>query len=203
MHIGKNANANATGRLARISILVALALALHVAEGFIPVPFVVPGARLGLANIVTLIAIAMYGTNDALMVVALRTFLGSLVSGALTSFAFSVVGGTLATVAMSAAYRRLGGAFGLVGVSVLGAVSHNVGQLLVAAALVGTMAVYAYLPALLVAGVATGYFVGVVAGLILRRTPATSEAATDGRPRRHGRHPGVAAAGARREANVP
>lgn len=160
-----------TRRLTHISIYVALALVLHIAESFIPVPFMVPGAKLGLANIVTLLVIVLAGTYDALVVVAVRTFLGALLSGALTSFAFGIVGGVLATAAMSLAYRRLGGVFGLVGVSILGAISHNVGQLLVAGAVVGTMGIYSYLPMLLVAGVATGYLVGITAGLILRFLP--------------------------------
>lgn len=140
-----------------------------------PVPFIVPGAKLGLANVVTLIVIVLFGVYDALAVVAIRTFLGSLLSGALTSFAFSIVGGILATLAMSLAHKRLGDVFGLVGVSILGAVSHNVGQLFVAAVVVGTMGVYSYLPMLLLAGVGTGYFVGILAGFILRFLPVTAE----------------------------
>lgn len=146
----------------------ALALVLYVAESFIPVPFMVPGAKLGLANIVTLVVIVLSGTADAFVVVVLRTFLGSLLSGALTSFAFSIVGGALATAVMSVAHKRLGSVFGLVGVSVLGAISHNIGQLFVAGVVVGTMGVYSYLPVLLVAGIATGYFVGIAAGFVLR-----------------------------------
>lgn len=160
-----------TRRLTHISIYTALALVLHITESFIPVPFMVPGAKLGLANIVTLVVIVLSGPYDAFIVVALRTFLGSLLSGALTNFAFSIVGGMLATIVMSIAYKRLSGVFGLVGVSVLGAVFHNIGQLLVAGIVVGTMGVYAYLPVLLVAGVATGYFVGIVAGYVMRFLP--------------------------------
>ncbi|MGE5573980.1 MAG: Gx transporter family protein [Bacillota bacterium] len=172
-----------TRRLTHIAIYVALALVLHVTESFIPVPFMVPGAKLGLANIITLIVIVLSGAYDALVVVALRTFLGSLLSGALTSFAFSIVGGLLAAVVMSVAQRRLGRVFGLVGVSVLGAVSHNIGQLLVAGVLVGTIGIYSYLPVLLVAGVATGYFVGITAGFILRFLPkALARSAAAGWP---------------------
>ncbi len=172
-----------TRKMTRIALFVALALVLHVTESFIPVPFVVPGAKLGLANVVTLVVIVLLGPGEALAVVAVRTFLGSLLSGALTSFAFSFVGGALATVAMSLAYRRLGAIFGLVGVSVLGAVSHNVGQLLVAGLVVGTMGVYSYLPMLLVAGVATGYFVGIASGFILRFLPSAEAIAPEGEPR--------------------
>jgi len=172
-----------TRRLTHISIYTALALVLHITESFIPVPFMVPGAKLGLANIVTLLVIVLSGTYDAFIVVALRTFLGSLLSGALTNFAFSVVGGMLATVVMSVAYKRFSGVFGLVGVSVLGAISHNIGQLLVAGIVVGTMGVYAYLPVLLLAGVATGYFVGIAAGYVLRFLPkAVAQSADAGWP---------------------
>jgi heptaprenyl diphosphate synthase len=157
-----------TQRITRLALFVALALILHAVESMIPAPLPVPGARLGLANIVTLIVIVLTGAGDALLVVGLRTFLASLLSGRLTSFAFSIVGGVLATLAMSLAYRRLRHVLGLAGISILGAVAHNIGQLLVAWAVLGTPAIFSYLPALLLTGVATGFFVGLTAGYSLQ-----------------------------------
>ncbi len=157
-----------TQRITRLALLVAVALILHAVESVIPAPLPVPGAKLGLANIVTLIVIVLSGPRDALLVVALRTFLASLLSGRLSSFAFSIVGGVLATLVMSLAHRRLPHVFGLSGISILGAVAHNVGQLLVACIVLGTPAIFSYLPVLLITGVATGFFVGLTAGYALQ-----------------------------------
>lgn len=155
-------------RMTRLALLVALALILHAVEGMIPAPLPVPGAKLGLANIATLIVIVLSGPGDALLVVALRTFLASLLSGRLSSFAFSIVGGVLATLVMSMAYRQFRHVLGLSGISILGAVAHNIGQLLVACIILGTPAVFSYLPLLLITGVATGFFVGLTAGYALK-----------------------------------
>jgi heptaprenyl diphosphate synthase len=157
-----------TQRMTRLALLVALALILHAVEGMIPVPLPVPGAKLGLANIVTLIVIVLSGPGDALLVVMLRTCLASLLSGRLSSFAFSIAGGALATLVMSLAYRQLRHVLGLSGISILGAVAHNIGQLAVACIILGTPAILVYLPALLITGVATGFFVGLTAGYALQ-----------------------------------
>lgn len=154
--------------MTRLALLVAMALILHTAESLIPAPLPVPGAKLGLANMITLVVIVLSGIGDALLVVALRTFLSSLLSGRLTSFAFSIVGGVLATLVMSLAYRQLRHVVGLSGISILGAVAHNIGQLLVASIVLGTPAIFSYLPALLVTAVATGFFVGLTAGCALQ-----------------------------------
>lgn len=170
-----------TQRMTRLALLVALALILYAVESMIPAPLPVPGTKLGLANIITLIVIVLAGAGDALLVVALRTFLASLLSGRLSSFAFSIVGGVLATLVMSLAYRKLRHVLGLTGISILGAVAHNIGQLLVACVVLGTPAIFSYLPALLVTGVATGFFVGLTAGYALQYL-LPGESFTCGRP---------------------
>jgi len=154
--------------MTRLALLVALALILHAVESMIPTPLPVPGAKLGLANIITLVVIVLAGAGDALVVVALRTFLACLLSGRLNSFAFSIVGGVLATLVMSVAYRKLRHVLGFAGISILGAVAHNIGQLLVACFILRTAAIFSYLPALLITGVATGFFVGLTAGYALQ-----------------------------------
>ncbi|HHV62585.1 MAG TPA: Gx transporter family protein [Firmicutes bacterium] len=157
-----------TSRLARGGLLVALSLVLYIVEGLIPVPFIVPGAKLGLANIVTVVALAMLGPRDAFVIVTLRTFLASLITGNLTSFWFSLAGAILSTLVMSLAYIRFREAFSLAGISILGGIFHNIGQLFVASIVVGTYGIYSYLPLLLVAGTCTGYFVGLAASLIIQ-----------------------------------
>ncbi|MFY9455057.1 MAG: Gx transporter family protein [Bacillota bacterium] len=157
-----------TRRMTRLALLVAVALILHAVESMIPAALPVPGAKLGLANIITLIAIVLGGPYDALVVVALRTLIASLLSGRLTGFAFSIVGGVFATLVMSLAYTQLSHLLGFTGISILGAVAHNIGQLLVAWFVLKTGGIFYYLPALLIAGVATGFFVGLTAGYVVR-----------------------------------
>ncbi|NPV53349.1 MAG: Gx transporter family protein [Firmicutes bacterium] len=157
-----------TSRLVRCGLLVAFSLVLYVIEGLIPVPFIVPGAKLGLANIITVVAIALLGPRDAFIIVTVRTFLASLLTGNLTSFWFSLSGAILSTSVMSLAYTRFGEAFSIAGISILGGIFHNIGQLFVASLVVGTYGIYSYLPLLLVAGTCTGYFVGLAASFIIR-----------------------------------
>ncbi|MEC9487903.1 MAG: Gx transporter family protein [Halanaerobium sp.] len=156
-----------TKKITTIAILVTLALVLHIVELFLPIPFIVPGFKLGLANIVTVTALCLFGFGETLLIVLLRTFLAAFLTGAISSFFYSVAGGILSLLVMFLVYRYLDKYVSLTGVSVLGAVAHNVGQLLVASIILDTFAVFSYLPILLLSGIATGYFVGLVSRSLL------------------------------------
>lgn len=155
-----------TFRLVYVSILVALAVALHTVETVLPVPYVLPGAKLGLANIVGLHAIYAYGTGTALLVTGVRALLGSLITGTFLGmgFALSLSGGILSTAVMGLMVSSSTGRQrpGPVGVSVAGAVTHNMTQLAVAAIITRQPGLVFYLPVLLLFAVPTGFFVGVV-----------------------------------------
>lgn len=157
-----------TSRLAYMGILLGFGIALHAAEAMIPVPFIVPGAKLGLANVVSLIAIVLLGPGDALIIAGIRSVLGSLLGGTLGSLPFSLAGALVSCTLMGLAWTKGRAHFSLPGISVLGGVSHNIAQLFVAALVLGTFGIYSYLPILLAAGTFTGYFVGLVAGFTLR-----------------------------------
>ncbi|MDI3311513.1 MAG: Gx transporter family protein, partial [Thermoanaerobacterium sp.] len=107
-------------KIVYISILVSQALVLNIVESFIPVPIPVPGIKIGLANIVTLVTILMFGFKESLIVVVLRTLLAQLLVGNLTSFLYSVSGGILSACIMYFAHKRYSKYFSLVGVSVFG-----------------------------------------------------------------------------------
>lgn len=149
-----------TKKLAVLAMMVSMALVLHVVESLLPIPYIAPGVKLGLANIVSLVAIILFGFKEALVVVLLRTFLGSLLGGVPSNFLFSSAGGMLRTVVMYALYRWAGTKFSVVGISVAGAVAHNVGQLFVAGLIVENFGLYIYLPILMVSAVVTGIFIG-------------------------------------------
>ena len=159
-----------TRNLTTTAILVALASILHAVEALLPLPYVVPGAKLGLANIVALYAVMSLGLGQALAISFLRTLLGGLMSGTFLNFGYylSTAGALVSTVVMYAAYRRAQGRISVVGVSVIGAFTHNLAQLLAAALLMRQTGVLFYLPALLFFAIPTGVFVGLVAARLMR-----------------------------------
>lgn len=154
-------------KITTIAVLVTLALVLHVVEALIPIPYIVPGFKLGLANIVTVTALYLFGFSETLLIVLLRTFFGALLTGAVSSFFYSVVGGIFSLIVMFLVSRHLDKFVSLTGVSVMGAVAHNIGQLLVAGIIINTFGVFSYLPFLLLSAIATGYFVGLVSRVLL------------------------------------
>ncbi len=162
-------------RLTRDAVLTALALALSVAEGLVPVAilFPLPGLRLGLANLVTVYALCRVGKRDALLILVTRCFLGSLLGGNLSALAFSLTGGLLAYLVMLLLLRFPG--LSLFGVSIGGAAAHNTGQILAAIAVLGSTAPLLYLPPLLLASLATGAVTGAVSILLVRRVPQSAE----------------------------
>ncbi len=154
--------------LTRLAMLVSLASVLHAVEALIPLPFVTPGARLGLANIVALYAVMTMGLREALTISFLRTLLGSLLSGTFMNVGYylSTSGALFSTLCMYACKRFLGKSVSAVGVSVVGAVSHNIAQVIAASLLLRQPGVFFYLPYLLFFAVPTGTFVGMITGRV-------------------------------------
>lgn len=151
-----------TRKLTSLAMFISAALVLHVVEGMLPVPFVMPGIKLGLANIVTLIAIMFFDFKEIVVIVTLRCFLGSIFGGGISNLLFSFTGGILSAVVMLLLCRKLGQYFSLIGISVAGAIAHNLGQLFVASLIISDFRIYVYLPVLMISSVATGVFIGLV-----------------------------------------
>lgn len=157
-----------TSRLVYVGLLVAQALVLHIIERMIPVPFVTPGAKLGLANLVTVIALyTLDSKKDAFLVILLRLTLSTMFGGSLSSFMYSAAGGTLSFLAMLAIKETFKDKVSIVGVSSAGAIFHNIGQLIIASAIVNNIAVMLYLPILSVVGIVTGIFIGITANYVV------------------------------------
>ena len=156
-----------TGKLTELALLTAAALILYVVELQIPNPIPIPGAKLGLANIVTVYAVYRYRPGEVLMVVLVRIFLGSLFGGSMMTFLYSLAGSLLCLLGMLLLRHMVSGrAIWLA--SVLGAVLHNTGQMLVAVAIAGKGMLF-YLPFLMTAGCIAGAFTGLCAQLVLNR----------------------------------
>ncbi|MGI6144594.1 MAG: Gx transporter family protein [Clostridia bacterium] len=159
---------NKTRKLVFFSLFVTLATALGFLETLLPNPFPLPGVKLGLANIVTLLVLYVYGFKEGFAVALLRVIFASLMAGTFLSISFmlSLSGAILSTIMMGLLIRTMS-ALSIIGVSMVGAVSHNVGQLITASFLIQTPYIFYYLPVLLLAGIPTGLITGYIARLLL------------------------------------
>ena len=157
-----------TKRLTLCAILIALALALSYTERFIPLQMVIPlpGVKLGLANIVTLIALYLMGPKAAFAILIPRCIFGAVFGGGITGLLFSLTGGILAMVTMIMAKKVP--VFSIYGVSILGAAAHNVGQILAAMVLMHSVYIGMYLSYLLVVALFTGFATGAACAGVLR-----------------------------------
>ncbi|MDI9484189.1 MAG: Gx transporter family protein [Bacillota bacterium] len=159
-----------TRRVVYLGLATGLALGLHLFEAMIPMPtdIMVPGVKLGLANIVTLYVIMNFGTRDGIVISILRTLLGSLFSGTFMTptFYFSFTGGVVSAIVMGLLYRFASKHLSMMGISLVGAVTHNVAQLSIAALMIEQELILLYLPVMLFAALPTGAFVGLVTGKV-------------------------------------
>lgn len=157
-----------TKRLTLCAILIALALALSYTERFIPLQMVIPlpGVKLGLANIVTLIALYLLGPRDAFAILIPRCIFGAVFGGGISGLLFSLTGGILAMLTMILAQKIP--FFSIYGVSILGAAAHNVGQILAAMLLMNSHYIGAYLSYLLIVALFTGVATGAAGAGVLR-----------------------------------
>lgn len=156
-----------TRKLTVLALFAALALAIYSAESLLPPPSPLPGIKLGLANIITLLVLHLYRARDAAVVLLARVLLAGLLFGQAMSLLYSLCGGLLCFVAMTLASRMLHRHFPEL-TSILGGIFHNIGQLLIALLLTSVPGVLAYLPYLLISGILTGLFNGLCARFALR-----------------------------------
>ena len=157
-----------TRQLIYCAILIALALVLSYFERFIPLQMVValPGVKLGLANVVTLMALYFLGEKSAFTILGVRVLLGAFFGGGFSGLAFSMTGGILALLTMT--WMRKVRLFSVYGVSILGAAAHNIGQIGVAVSLMGSVYVIGYLPYLLLVSLFTGMATGSICAGVFR-----------------------------------
>lgn len=150
-----------------LALLIAQSLALFMFEGLIPVPFLAPGAKLGLANLVTIVALYTLSARDAATVVIIRIVLASLFGGGPSVLMYSLAGGLLSLAIMLALKRTA--KFSVAGVSLAGGFTHNLAQILVAIVIMDSPALIYYLPILGTCGIVTGALIGLAASEIIAR----------------------------------
>lgn len=155
-----------------LGLMIGIAISLNIFESIIPIPTPVPGAKLGLANIAALFVIVQFGPREAVIVSVIRTFLGSLFSGTLfaPTFFLSFFGGLMSTLVMGLAYRLFKKHFSIIGISILGSITHNLTQLTVASVMFSNIGFFYLLPYLLFFALPTGFFVGIVTNLMIKHS---------------------------------
>ncbi len=154
-------------RVAYFGIFTSLALIFSYVETLIPVNFGIPGVKLGLANLIIVIALYKMKIEETFLLSIVRVLLSGFIFGNYFSIIYSLAGGLLSLTAM-ALLKRAGG-FSVMGISIAGGVFHNIGQLVVAMLVVETFSVIYYVPVLLLAGMLTGLVIGIVANEMLKR----------------------------------
>lgn len=154
-------------KTAYMGMLVALAFIFSYIESLIPISVGIPGIKLGLANMVVIVTLYLMGTGPAFTLSLVRIVLTGFTFGNLAMMMYSLAGGMLSLLVMVIARKTK--LFSITGVSVLGAVFHNVGQIIVAALVVENSSLFYYLPVLLVSGVAFGIIIGVVGSILIKR----------------------------------
>ena len=158
---------NKRGRVAVFGVFTALALIFSYVELLIPINFGIPGAKLGLANLVIIIVLYKTDWKEALLLSVVRIVLAGFLFGNLFGILYSLAGGILSLAVMALLKRS--GAFSIIGVSMAGGVSHHVGQLIMSMLVVETYAVGYYLHVLLIAGLITGTLIGIAGREMLKR----------------------------------
>ena len=156
--------------VARYGLLVALALIFSYLESLVPAFFAVPGMKLGLTNLVVLVALFRMGDRAAIFVNLLRILLAAMLFGNAYALAYSLAGGLLSGAVMILLKRT--GRFGMLGISVAGGLAHNLGQILTAMALMETWQLVSYLPVLWISGMIAGLVIGLLGYEITRRLPS-------------------------------
>lgn len=152
-----------TKKLTFLALFTTLSLAIYAAESALPPLAPIPGLKLGLANIITLVLLRHFSVRDALLVLLARILLSALLFGQALSLLYSLAGGLLSLCVMAVVMRVLRKkALFLTGA--MGGLTHNLGQLAMALAITRTGGVLAYLPFLILSGILTGLFTGLCAG---------------------------------------
>lgn len=155
-------------KVAFLGLAVGLAMILSFVESQIPALVAIPGIKVGLPNLVMVFLLYKIGWKETVIVSIIRVFLVSLLFGNLQTMVFSVFGAVLSLGGMIL-LKKLG-LFSCISVSVIGGILHNVGQVLAACIYTSTAEIAYYLPILLISGTVAGVVIGLISGLLVKRT---------------------------------
>ena len=157
-----------TKKMVKLSLFATISLALFVVETRIPNLVPIPGVKLGLANIITVCAVYSFAPIEVALITAVRITLGTIFCGSPLTFIYSLVGSTLSLI-VSILVKNVIKRDKMWITSIISAIIHNIGQILTASVVMRSMAIFAYLPILVISGAVTGLFCGLVALFINQR----------------------------------
>ena len=156
------------GKLTKLALLTALALIIFIVELHFPNLIPLPGVKLGLANIITVYAVYKYSAKEVALIVVSRLLLGAFFSGNVSALMYSSAGAALCLIGMLLVKKVIPYKYIWLS-SIVGAVLHNTGQIIVAVLIVGSFAVVSYYPILIISGCIAGAFTGICAQLLVKR----------------------------------
>ena len=156
-----------TGKLTTLALFTTIALIIYSVESMLPPLVPIPGIKLGLANVVTLVVLQNDSVKSTLLVLLARILLSTFFFGQAMSLMYSLAGGLLCLLVMALSHKLLRGRYTFI-TSIFGALSHNLGQLIVALLLTAVPGVLVYCPFLMLSGIITGLFTGLCAHFIQR-----------------------------------
>jgi len=154
-------------KIALYGLFIALAFIFSYIESLIPIPFPVPGIKLGLANLVVVVAMYGIGMKESFVLSMVRILLVGFTFRDPSTLLFSFAGGIFSWL-MMAVFKKLR-LFSMVGVSIIGGIAHNIGQIIVAVIYVSNTGIIYYLPFLMISGLVSGTLIGILAALVLKR----------------------------------
>lgn len=152
-------------KIAIIAIFITLALVLSYVDSLIPLAIMVPGIKIGLANIVIILSLYMIGEKETILISTIRVILSSLLFGTILTFAYSMTGAILSLIIMIILKKKT--TLATMTISIIGAVSHNIGQIIMAVMIMSTKEIIYYLPILMITGVISGTIIGILASLLI------------------------------------
>ena len=158
---------NNTKKMTFLGIMASLALILSYVETLLPPIYAaVPGIKMGLPNIIIIFILYRYSVREAAVISLIRLVVTTLLFGNVMTFLYSLAGAFL-SITIMAIFKKLN-LFSTIGVSIAGAVMHNLGQILVAILLLGTKEIGYYMIVLAISGTIAGVFIGLLGSTMLR-----------------------------------
>ncbi|MDO5724882.1 MAG: Gx transporter family protein [Tissierellia bacterium] len=165
---------NDNKRLVLLALLSTIGATVGLLENSIPIPIPVPGARLGLSNMVVLVTLVLFGLKEGIIVSLLKSLILMLMSGNVSGFIYSFSGALFSSLAMALALKYFNQIFSLIGISIIGSTFHNIAQIGVSAIIINNIKMFIYLPFLVLIGIITGIFVGKTSELVIQKLKLTN-----------------------------
>lgn len=163
-------------RIATLAVLCAMGLIMFMVESLFP-PLILPGAKMGLSNIFSMLTLFLLGPTEAFVLVVIRTVLGSMFTGNMSTLMYSLTAGVVSVVVSSALVQLAYPRVSIVAISVVSAIMHNVTQNVVFCLVSNTPEMFSYMPWLALLGILAGVIVGFAVWFILKAIPTRTFAA--------------------------